>query len=140
MNELAVRVERRDKISRLEGEMRKHEQLPIEPRHYFANGIYAREITIPAGALLTGEIHKTEHLNIISKGRIIVYTEFGEHEICAPCTMVSAPGTKRVGLVLEETVWTTIHGTHEKDLDKLRLELIVESYTMLDREEMPWLG
>lgn len=144
MNETSVmaadRADRRENIVRLESEMRSLEQLAIEPVHYFAQGIYAREITIPAGTLLTGEIHKTEHLNIISKGRILVYTEFGTHEVCAPCTMVSAPGTKRVGLALSETVWTTVHGTHEKDLEKLRAELITDEFQKLEVGGAPCLG
>lgn len=119
-----AKVPTRAQIVRLENEMRKCEQIHIEPVHHFANGVYAREITIPAGTLLTGKVHKTEHLNIISQGRITVWTEDGMKTVEAPYTIVSRPGTKRVGLAHTDTVWTTIHGTHEKDLDRLEAELI----------------
>lgn len=118
------KVPTRAQIVRLENEMRKCEQLHIEPVHHFANGVYAREITIPAGTLLTGKVHKTEHLNIVSKGQITVWTEDGMKTVEAPYTIVSRPGTKRVGLAHTDTVWTTIHGTHEKDLDRLEADLI----------------
>ena len=62
----------RAKIDRLEALMRSEPQVEIEPVHYFAHGLYAREITIKAGTLLTGKVHRTEHLNIVSKGRIAV--------------------------------------------------------------------
>jgi RimJ/RimL family protein N-acetyltransferase len=113
------------KILRLEAEMRKLPQMPVEPVHYFTHGIYAREITIPKGMLLTGKMHATAHMSTISKGDISVLTEEGVKRIHAPATIVSKPGIKRVGYAHEETVWTTYHGTHETDLDKLERELII---------------
>jgi hypothetical protein len=131
----------RGKIDQLEALMRREPQVEIEPVHHFAHGLYAREITIKAGTLLTGKIHRTEHLNIVSKGRIIVWTEDGMREVSAPFTMVSHPGTKRVGYALEDTVWTTIHATAETDLMKLEAELIAPTRAALDeREEPPCLG
>lgn len=114
----------RKQIVDLESAMRKMPQLQLEPQHHFADGIYARQITIPKGCLLTGKVHKTVHLNIVSKGDITVWTEEGMKRVKAPCTLVSRPGTKRVGYAHEETVWTTIHGTNETDLAKLELDLI----------------
>lgn len=94
--------------------------------NHFAHGIYAREMTIPAGVVLTGAVHKTEHLNIISAGRIVVAGNGTRTEICAPCTFVSKPGTQRAGYALETTVWTTIHATEETDVEKL-VTLLTES-------------
>jgi hypothetical protein len=93
--------------------------------HRFAHGMYAREITIPAHAILTGERHLQGHLNIISKGRILVYTE-GEpvREIIAPFTFIAEAGTRRVGRTLEETVWTTIHATDAVTVDEAERELV----------------
>lgn len=118
----------RGKIDRLEGMMRQHEAVPIETRHHFAKGLYAREIFIPKGTLLTGKIHKHEHLNIVSKGEISVLTEDGPQRVKAPCTIVSRPGTKRVGYAHEDTVWTTIHATNETDVEKIEAEMIAASY------------
>ncbi len=112
-------------VDELERAMRTVPQLEIEPVHHFADGLYAREITIPAGTLLTGKIHKTRHLNIISKGRITVWSELdGKREIEAPFSFVAEPGTRRVGYAHEETVWTTIHATSETNLERLEAELI----------------
>jgi hypothetical protein len=132
--ELAKTVDRcsgasvREKILALEAEMSKADQVIIRPVHYFAKGLYAREIFVPKGVLLTGKIHRTEHLNVISKGDISVVTEDGTKRIKAPFTMVSQPGTKRVGYAHEDTVWTTIHATEETDVDKIEKELIAPTY------------
>jgi hypothetical protein len=118
----------RGKIDRIEQEIAKLPQIEMVTIHHFANGLYARELHIPAGTILTGKIHKTEHINIVSKGRIIVWTEAGMKEVSAPFTMVSYPGTKRVGYALEDTIWTTIHASNETDLVKLEEELIAKTY------------
>ena len=125
----------RDKILTLESEMKKYPQVEITPVHYFAKGLYAREIFIPKGTLLTGKIHRTEHLNIISKGDISVVTEEGTKRITAPFTMIAKPGTKRVGYAHEDTVWTTVHATEETDLEKIELELIAADYGELSLPE-----
>jgi len=125
MNDLVALARQGLTVDALEAAMRLETPVIIEPVHHFADGLYAREITIPAGTLLTGKIHRTQHLNVISRGRISVWTAGDEvREIVAPFTFVAHPGTRRVGFAHEETVWTTIHATRETDLDRLEAELI----------------
>lgn len=135
-------VPTRAEIEHLEAAMRRLPQLEIETRHHFAEGLYAREITIPQGALVTGKVHRCEHLNIVSKGRIAVWTEDGMRIVEAPFTMVSRPGTKRVGYALEDTVWTTIHANaaNERDLDKLEAVLVEPLKAIEASEVLPCLG
>src|SRR6266850_4178476 len=119
----------RSKILELEERMRERpDQIHIEPVHYIAQGLYAREITIPKGTLLTGKIHLFEHINIISKGDISVLTEAGVKRIKAPATIISKPGIKRVGYAHEETVWTTIHACSETDPEKAEKLLVVDTF------------
>lgn len=93
--------------------------------HRFAPHVYARELTIPAGILVTGKVHKTRHFSIISQGRVSVWTaQDGLHEHVAPCTFTSEPGTRRVVFAHETTVWTTIHPSEETDLATLEAEII----------------
>lgn len=125
-------LELRSHIDLLEKHMLEATDIQIDfeklTKHYFAKGLYAREITIPAGTLLTGKIHLTQHINVISKGDISVLTEEGIKRIKAPATIISPPGTKRVGYTHEETVWTTFHATEETDLVKLEEQLIAPSH------------
>ena len=125
---LAVNHDFRENVSVLERVMLDLPQVEIQPTHYFAKGLYAREIFISKGTLLTGKIHKHEHLNIISKGVIDVMTEEGPVRITAPATIVSRPNTKRIGYAVEDTVWTTIHATKQTELDKLEEDLILTDY------------
>ncbi len=100
--------------------------------HRFAPGVYIREITMPAGMLIIGKIHRHAHANFISKGKVAVITEGAGYEILeAPMTMISEPGTKRVLVTYEETVWSTIHPTELTDLDEIEAEVIAPNYAAL---------
>lgn len=117
----------REAVAAFEAQMRQMPQVALAVRHWFAPGIYARELFIPAGTLLTGKIHKHEHLCIMSAGDMEVLTDTGIVRVQAPFTIVSPAGTKRIALAHADTVWTTIHPTHETDLDKLEALLIAET-------------
>lgn len=115
------------RFNAIEAEMLSRPQVDVPPTHFFLDGLYAREITIPAGTLLSGKIHRTQHLNIISKGEISVYTEGeGVRRIVAPHTFIAEPGTRRLGFAHTETVWTTVHANpgDERDLAVLEERLI----------------
>lgn len=133
-----IALQRRSDILRLEQAMRHQPQLDMEKdtplRHFFAPGAYAREMTIPAGTLIVGKIHRHAHINIVSKGRALVSTEFGDLEIVAPHTFVSEPGTKRAVLALEDTIWTTIHVTESTDLEEIEREVIAPTFDALEKK------
>lgn len=96
-------------------------------QHHFAPGQYAREIFIPQGSLIVGKRHVHAHVNILSLGKVMVFSEhFGLQEMQAPYTFVSPPGTKRVIAALEDTIWTTVHVTDKTDLSEIEAELIQE--------------
>lgn len=97
-------------------------------RHIFAPGAYAREMSIKAGHWAIGKIHKHAHLSFITKGRIAVLTEDGPTVIMAPYTFVNTPGTKRVVLALEDTIWTTVHITEKTDLAEIEEEVIAKNF------------
>ena len=77
--------------------------------HRFAKGMYIREVSIPAGALVTSKIHKTSHPFTISKGKVMVSTGQDSTTLEAPYTGITEPGTRRVVYVLEYCIWTTYH-------------------------------
>lgn len=117
----------REKVFAIEAEMRKRDMLDLPVRHFFSQGVYARELFIPKGTLLTGQIHKFQQLNIMSQGEMSVLTEEGVVRVKAPFTIVSPPGTKRIAFAHEDTVWTTIHGTDETDLEKIEAHFIAKT-------------
>ena len=92
---------------------------------------YAREMLIPKGTLIIGKIHRHQHLNFISKGKVTVFTEFGEKKLVAPCTFISEVGLKRAVYAEEDTLWTTVHLTEhvgEENLIEIESEVIAPSY------------
>lgn len=109
----------RDKVSTIETEMFKLPQVSLEVKHYFSEGVYARELSIPAGVLLTGKIHKYQQINILSKGMMRILTDEEIIEVSAPFTVVSPPGTKRIALAVTDCVWTTFLPTNETDPQKI---------------------
>lgn len=131
MNSLA-----RNKINEAEALMAQFPQIELKHINHFSNGVYARELHIPKGVMLTGKIHKYENLNILAKGRIKVSVGDEVKEISAPFVIVSPPGTKRIALALEDCVWITVHGTDEKDVDKIEQQFIAQD----EKEYLDFIG
>jgi hypothetical protein len=113
----------RARVQAIEDDLAKHPQVHCPVRHMFARGMYIREMTIPAGTLATGAVHKTDHLTMIVKGRVTIISEDGEREYTAPATLISRAGSKKAALAHEDTVLITMHKTFETDVNKLVIEL-----------------
>lgn len=108
--------------------------MPLQ--HVFAPGLYVRTIYIPAHGVIVGKIHKHRHANVLSQGKVVIFTEFGGVERWeGPLTMVSEPGTKRAVYAETDVYWTTIHQnpTDTQDLAELERMIIAESYEDYER-------
>lgn len=127
----------RDAIGTLEKQMLEvpdEHKVALETMHNFTEGVYTRTVFMKAGSLITGKIHKLEHIVIIGQGRAsVISEEFGAKEIKAPMVFVSRPVVKRLLFIHEDMVWTTVHPnpTNTRDLDILEKELILEDYEAL---------
>jgi hypothetical protein len=94
--------------------------------HKFTDGMYIREIFMPAGSLITSKIHKTEHPYIVSYGKAAVSIDGDDwDEITAPYTGITIPGTRRVLYIIEDCIWTTFH----------RVDGMKSEYNNLNNEE-----
>lgn len=96
----------------------------LQTDHFFAEGMYARRLFRKAGVLIVGKVHRREHFYIVTKGSVRVTTDSGVRVLCAGDVLVSAPGTKRACLALEDSVCMTVHRTDKKNLAKIEKELI----------------
>lgn len=125
----------REAVLEAERQMREFgKPVDIPVKHHFSDGIYAREITIPADTMLTGKIHKKENLNFLLRGEISVLVDGKMVRMVGPAgPIVSPPGTKRIAYTHTEVVWVTVHGTHETDLAKIEAEFIAQ-------DEAEWLA
>jgi hypothetical protein len=122
-----VRVTRKD-VERAEAEIKRMQRagevspVTIITTHHYANGVYGREVFLPAGTLATGGVHKDDHLNVLSQGEIRVLTAEGMKQLKAPATFASKAGMKRIGVALTDVVWTTFHPNPENETDFFKLE------------------
>lgn len=80
--------------------------------HRFTPGLYTRSmVDVPAGTYLLSYIHKDPHQFIMSKGKIVIYTQEGMKLIVAPFLGETMPGTRRLAKVIEPVTWTSVHAT-----------------------------
>jgi len=117
-------------IETLHSEIAASPQVEIETRHYFANGLYAREIFVPAGTWVVGAIHGESHINVLSQGDVSVATEAGARRIQAPATFEAVAGRKVIGYTHSDCTWTTFHAnpTDERNPDALFKMLTLDEY------------
>lgn len=116
------------------------EESGVRHVHHFAPGVYCKEMIVPADVLITGKVHKTEHISIFLSGRMIVADgNGGSVEIQAPIVEIGRPGIKRAGYTLEEVRWLTVHATDETDIEVLEEMLLTndprEAQAIVDRED-----
>jgi hypothetical protein len=103
-------------------------------KHTFSDGIYVREIFIPAGTYLVGKIHKHEHPNFLLSGTVEVVTEAGRESLTGPLSIMSPAGTKRALYAVTDLVWVTVHHnpTNTQNVSVLEKDIIAESYEAYD--------
>ncbi len=139
------RQDLRDSIQRLEDACKSGiadntlEEAPTTVTEFYSDGCYGRQMFIPKGTCLVGEIHKTEWIIVVSQGKIRVATDNGVRVIDAtnqPVTFISEAGAKRAGYAIEDTWWTGFRATPLTTEDEIREEHIVSSYDQLEIEHV----
>jgi len=119
----------REQIDRLECLILAGEQVETPMKHYFSPGLYAREMFIPAGTVLTGAVHKLEHLALFV-GDITVWTEGGMARLTGHHTFVSKPGAKRVGFAHADTWCTGFFPTDKTDILEIEADLTDDAHRL----------
>ena len=121
------------KMDIFEAEIAHLPQLQVPVIHRFTEGLYVREVHVPAGTVFTSRTHKTQHPFVISKGTCDIVDEKGNiTRISAPHTGITEKGTRRVFAVYEDLVLTTFHSTDITDPDEF-----VELHTEMENNLLP---
>ena len=123
----------RARVDRLETALMDAPQIDCPVQHHFAPGIYAREISIPAGTVVVGAIHKTDNLIIVSKGRLRIVTEEGTTEVQAGDTITCKAGMKNAVVALEDSRWTNLLPNPENTVNTAEL---VERFTFSKESDL----
>jgi quercetin dioxygenase-like cupin family protein len=106
-------------------------QVQIAPRHIFSDGLYGREVRMPAGTVAVGHRHKQAHICIVSEGKCLVVTEDGTQEVEAPATFVVPVGRRNCVHAITDTVWTTIHAVSSAVRDVATIEAMLVETDMI---------
>lgn len=102
-------------------------KVPCPVSHFFAPGIYVREMLIPAGTIVIGQYHKDEHLCNLLSGIIVLYKEDQKpKKLMAQQTFISGPGHK-IGFALTDVKFQNCYPNPDniRDQDLLK-KLFVE--------------
>lgn len=100
--------------------------LRCEIEHHFAPGVYAKQVTIPAGSVLTQHRHTFDHMSILASGKVTVQLGSRRREYVAPAVINIPAGLNHTVCSHTESVWFCIHHTDEVDPDKIDMELVVK--------------
>lgn len=99
-----------------------------ELNHYRIPGVYARELKLKAGTVLTGKIHNFESIGILAQGRMRILTSSGAFIVEAPYVTVDQPGIKRLGVCETDCTFVSIHRTDAEELSDIEDELVSDTF------------
>lgn len=117
----------KESLERLTEALRVLPPAKLRTRHYWINGIYVREMFLPAGTVAVGKIHKVEHVFMVTAGTVILVTEGGAPEtVEAPYIRTCAPGSRRAATALTDVTMIGVYRTDTRDVEQAERELIVD--------------
>jgi hypothetical protein len=105
--------------------------------HYFAPGLYIREVVFPSGIFAIGHKQRFEQFNIFLQGKIAMVGKNGKlKELTAPMVFV-APSGQKMGYVIETVVWLNIYPNpdNQTDIDVLENRYLDKSGPWKEKEE-----
>lgn len=125
------------KILALEEKIREMPQLDLPVKHYHIEGVYVRELFIPAGTVLTGKIHNKENISILSQGELMFSNgDTGLKSIKAPYTVVDKPGVKRLGYAVTDCTFINVLRSDKKTVPELEEELVSDTFEQYEQKRL----
>lgn len=96
-------------------------------KHFFGDGLYAKEAHIPEGMWLQKHTHSFSHFSILARGKVSVTVGNADTVIYeAPSCIEIKAGVSHTLFALEDSTWYCVHATDEKDEDKIDEVLIAK--------------
>ena len=104
------------------------DKMPID--NFFMDGVYVRKMTMYAGYLVIGAIHKHLHMCFLLQGHLSVASAAGVREYIAPCYIIAEPGEKRILYAHKDSHWYNTHKNPDniKDVQELEKQIVALSY------------
>jgi len=116
-------------IEEVEGDLLNLPQVDCPVIHRFSNGLYIRELFMPAGTIAIGHVQNFPQYNVMLKGKVIMLNDDGTTtELIAPQTFTGKAGRK-IGYIVEDVVWQNIYPTNETNIGRLEETYLTKSDT-----------
>ena len=98
--------------------------IPI--KHSFADQLYVRQMDLKKDHVIIGAVHNHLHVWFLLTGKVIINNNGVKIEHIAPCYTVSKPGSQRIILALEDSIFVNVHKnpTNTKDISKIEKEIV----------------
>jgi hypothetical protein len=107
-------------------------QVEIPITHHIHGGMYGRESTIKKGFVVTGQIYKFDHFDIMVSGDITVTTDTGESKRLTGFNLIKCmSGKKRAAYTHEDTIWITMHPFSGSNGDDIQDFITVDTFDEL---------
>lgn len=133
---LGIANSRDEVIDVVENIIANQPQIECPVTHRFTPNMYIREVFVPAGTLLTSEVHKEEHPHVLSLGKITMWDgEGGQITVSAPYCGITKENARRVVLVHEDCIFTTFHVTEATNVEDAEKDIFVDYENVLLDEE-----
>jgi mannose-6-phosphate isomerase-like protein (cupin superfamily) len=87
--------------------------------HHFSDGLYAKQMLIPAGYVVFNHTHEYSHLSMLASGDVVVEVEGVANEFSGPACIEIKAGLEHKIFARTDAVWFCIHATSETDVDKI---------------------
>jgi len=99
-------------------------QVDCPTKSYFADGLYGREMLIPAGTAIVGAVHKKQGFNILMQGKIIIANEQGEATtFTAPQVFITDKGSQKAGIAVTDVVFMNVFNSTSTTEEEAATEL-----------------
>jgi len=112
------------------------EQVEMPVTHHQIEGVYMRELFIPAGTLLIGKIHNKENFSILASGTIRITNGTDSKIISAPHIMKDKPGIKRMGYAETDVVFINVLRTDLTDIDEIEKKLVSDTFEQYEQQRL----
>ena len=98
----------------------------LEQTHHFSDGLYAKQMLIPAGHVVFGHAHPYSHLSILASGDVVVEADGVATDYSGSACIEIKTGVMHRVFAKTDAVWFCIHATEETDVSKIDDVLITK--------------
>jgi hypothetical protein len=107
-------------LDKLKMQLAQMPQADCPVQHHFSDGLYARELFIPAGTCIVGSEHLTRHLFIQVYGEVAVSVNGTVREVLNGYEVrETLPGTRKAFYAIKDSLLLSFHVTDETDVRKI---------------------